>query len=394
MAWHNEIHDGKSHTGTLQIIYSKDQNNISLASSSRDRVDELWSMLRYDILLDESMDNKLKLRGAKTKAQRERIKSELLAYIDQAENFYSFARKSDYRSAALLYYYSFLNLAKAFIVSNKPTLTNKTFRHGLIRKTKRGKLIDRSFQVQKSSTNQISVFNEIYNLEYNTHLPINKSISFEHTLGYITDIEDETTKLLKKSSNKIHPSKIYTFLNKKTNKCWTVLITPNSFYPANYKKSFTNFGNNFQRFNPGNLTLEFALNISNSKSKNYNFSQSIFEYDVPPSGNIAQETQKHVKDAIGQLCQDYIYDDSMSFSITDPIRKNWQVPLNEPLAIYSMMFYLSEVVRYSPGEFNNNFAPNTIEGWLIKNFIESSPYACLVYLVSKITGRTYIIKGR
>jgi hypothetical protein len=395
MAWHSEIHEQKDHTGDLQIGHAKGHGSVLNVSSSRDKVDELWSMLRYDVLLDESTDSNLGLRGAKTKAQKVHAKSEISAYIDQAENFYSFARKSDYRSAPLLYYYSFLNLAKALIVQKKPALVDKTFRHGLHRKTKSGKLIDRSFQVQQSSANQISVFNEIYNLEYESYLPSNRSISFYNTLGYVTDIGSETDKLLKRASRKVHPTKVYCLLNNKTNKCWTVLVTPNGFYPNNYKSAFGGFEKDFQRFNPGALSLQFSFDMTNNQSKNFNFSQSIAEYDVLPSGSIALwETKKHIEDTIGHFSQDYIYDDSFSFCITDPIRKNWQAPFNEPLAIYSMMFYLSEVVRYSPGEFNNNFAPNNKEGWLIKNFIESSPYACLVYLASKMTGRTYVIKSR
>lgn len=395
MAWHNEIHDERNYTGNLQVGHTKGHGRVLNVNSSRDKVDELWSMLRYDILLDESVDSNLRLRGARTKVQREYVKSELSAYIDQAENFYSFARSSDYRSAALLYYYSFLNLAKAYIVLKKPSLVNKTFRHGICRKTKSGKLIDRSFLVQQSSGNTVSVFNEIYNLEYGSYLPINKSVSFEHTLGYITDIGDETSKLLKRFSKKVHPSKLYAFLDTGTNKCWTVIATPIGFYPANYSATYNNFANNFQRFNPGAITLEFSLKMSGNEARNYSFSQSIAEYDLLPSGGIAlQETQSHIDATIGRFCQDYIYDDAMSFCITDPLRKNWQVPFNEPLAIYSLLFYLSEVVRYSPGEFNNNFATNTKEGWLIKNFIESSPYSCLVYIISKMTDKTYIVKGR
>lgn len=393
MAWHNEIHNEKTYTGELQVGHSK--GRVLGVGSSRDKVEELWSMLRYDVLLDESVDSNLRLRGASTKAQREHIKSDISAYIDQAENFYKFARSSDYRSAALLYYYSFLNLAKAYIIQNKPMLADKTFRHGINRKTKSGKLIDRSFQLQQSSGNSVCVFNEIYKLEYGSYLPSNKSISFEHTLGYITDISDETTKLLKKFSKKVHPSKLHVFINTNTNKCWNVLVTPPGFYPANYPATYNGFAAGFQRFNPGTLSLEFGFKMSQNEANQCSFSQSIEEYDILPSGAInLSDTRVQLDEVFGNNYQDYIYDNSMSLCITDPLRKNWQVPFNEPLSIYSMMFYLSEVVRYSPGEFNKNFAANTKEGWLIKNFIESSPYPCLVYLISKITGRTYIIKER
>lgn len=393
MSWHNEIHDEKKFSGELQVRYNKCR--VVGVISSRNKVDEIWSMLRYDVLLDESLDSNLRLRGARTKAGREHIKSELRAYIDQAENFYRVAQTSDYRSAALLYYYSFLNLAKAYVVIYKPELVNKKFVHGINRKTKSGKLTDRSFQVKVSRNNQISVFNEIYSLQYGSYLPANRSISFKNTLGYITDVSDETTKLLKKLSYKIHPSKLYVFTDNVTNKCWTVIVTPTGFYPANYISTFNTFVNSFQRFNPNALSLQFGFKMNQNEASQHSFSQSIAEYDVLPSGLLdVGETQKHIEDTIGSFAQDSIYNDQISFSITDPLRKNWQVPFNEPLAIYSMMFYLSEVVRYSPGEFNSNFAANTKEGWLIKNFIESSPYACLVYLVSKITGSVYVIKER
>jgi hypothetical protein len=135
--------------------------------------------------------------------------------------------------------------------------------------------------------------------------------------------------------------------------------------------------------------------MSEPQAKNYSFSQSVAEYDVLPSGSIATwETKTHIEDALGNFYQDHAYDGEASFVITDPLRKNWQIPFNEMLAIYSLMFCLSEVVRYTPGEFNTNFAADTKEGWLIKSFVGSTPYACLVHLASGITGKTYIIKGR
>jgi len=320
MAWHNKVYDEKKHTGNLQVGHSKMM--VVNVSSPRDKVDELWSMLRYDALLDESVDSNLGLKGAKTKAQREHIKSEVSAYIDQAENFYQYARNSDYRSSALLYYYAFLNLSKAYIVLNKPNLVNKKFIHGISRKTTSGKLINRSFEVRQSSGNSVSVFNELYNLEYDAYLPKNRPISFEHIFGYSTDISNETSKLIKGSSRKVHPSRLFVFTNKDTKKCWTVIAAHHGFYPANYKSTFATFEKMFHRFNPGVITREYSLKMQNNEAQNYSFSQSVKEYDVLPTGSLATwETKNHIEDSIGDHYQDNIHDDSASFSITDPLGK-------------------------------------------------------------------------
>ncbi len=392
MPWHTVMEVEKTFTGEMKYSHT-DYSNINV-QTSRDKVEELWSMLRYDILIDGSVDDEWKSMGA-NKAKRSLLKVELQSYIDQAENFYKYARLSDYRSAALLFYYSYLNLAKAAIVINKPNLSGKTFKHGINRKVKTGSLQSRSLNIQESSGNKVAVFNELYEIINGNNLPGNRSISIENILGYISDISVETQKLSNKFSRKIHDVNAHVLINNDTRKCWTVLVSEFGFYPANFKRTFKPFTDSFTRFKPGLLSLEFTYKMTSMQAGQLNFSHSNDEFDLQSNGGIPMFQFKRLLDqSFGKHYQPNLVNGNVSFSVTDPLRSNWQIPFNEPLAIYFLMFYLSEIVRYNPSEFEKAMSPKTKEGWLVRSFIESAPYTGLLHLASITAKKNYVITSR
>lgn len=392
MAWHNTVGTERKYTGNMVLNHLK--HEVLSVSTSRDKVTELWAMLKYSALIDNRLDDIFKSKGVH-KPKRQMLISEVRSYIEQSENFYTYALNSDYRSAALLYYYSFLNLAKASLIINTPALSGNMFHHGMKREMKSGLLKNRSLSVIASRPGFTPVFNELYNQEYGLYLPSKKSIGLEHILGYITDISYETAQIMKKYSAKTHSAKLYAFHDKPSDESWLVILTESGFYPANYPKTYSNFVKQFERVKPEDITTQFVYELTTWQRVRINFSQSKITYPVSATRQYPlDDFNKQLQDCFGQHYQDAYFENSNNLHITDPLRKNWQIPFNEPLSIYLFMYYLSEVVRYSPTEFDNQFSVNNAEGWLIKNFIESSPYTCLSYLASQITGKAYIFTPR
>ena len=93
--------------------YALSDQTISGLSTHRDREDEIWSQLELYYAVNDSRDDFLKRRGINDPKIRKQVGKSFTAYLTQGRNFFGYAKSSDYRSAPLLYYYSFMNLAKA-----------------------------------------------------------------------------------------------------------------------------------------------------------------------------------------------------------------------------------------------------------------------------------------
>ena len=127
-----------------------------------------------------------------------------------------------------------------------------------------------------------------------------------------------------------------------------------------------------------------------------------FFQDISPipmlgsNGNILPHT--HIQNIINAL-RPYInfhyYDDNKDFDLALPYQDTSNptpIPMNECLAIYAVMFYLSSLVRYRPNYLESLLSYK--EAWLIENFVNSTPEAFLRIMVSKITETDFIFRRR
>lgn len=393
MAWHTYIANERTHTGGMRRGYTRSGNIVGM-KTSRDRVIETFALLRHDVLISGDGENRLKTFIGDT-SRRKVILSQVSSYIDQAENFYTYARDSDYRSSALLYYYAFLNLAKAAILMHDPSKSTGRFNHGASPTNLKGSLKSRALKVCVTKGEQVSVFNELYKIQFGKYLEDKKILTINSMLGYLTDNRYEVNQLIGAMSNKVHECKFYVLTNTAANNAWVVLATQQGFYPANFPNSYRRFVNNFERFIPSTLNRAFTYDIKPLDYVNWSFSHSKKQFELEEHGIIPLvEMYKLIDHTFEGKSADDIYDPETSFLIVDPINKNGKYNFNEVMAIYSVMFYLSNVVRYSPNEFDVSFAQNTKEGWLVKNFIETAPFTALTHLCGLIGSKKYRITTR
>jgi hypothetical protein len=93
----------------------------------------LWSSIRHLCSRGVAEGVGARIHGIKQKAALKAVAHNLDLYIQQAFEFYEAARAAKPNTAPLIYYYSFLNLAKAFCELRRPRFHERPecYRHGL-----------------------------------------------------------------------------------------------------------------------------------------------------------------------------------------------------------------------------------------------------------------------
>lgn len=93
-------------------------------------------------------------RGIKSKRDRESVAWNLKLYVRQAAEFCETAGAAKPNTAPLIYYYSFLNLAKAVCELERPAFhrTNECYHHGLSWKPDPKKLVNPNREVVSITT--------------------------------------------------------------------------------------------------------------------------------------------------------------------------------------------------------------------------------------------------
>lgn len=384
----------RKYTGTMPARLIIDARLTGL-STNRDKIVELWSLLEYYYAIDETRDNFLRAKGIKDKRQLKSVGTSFSSYITQARNFYTYAQNSDYRSAALLYYYSFLNLAKAKLVIEKPELVDKKFIHGIERKKDTGDILKQTCGTKTiHSRNVVGTFNELYELRFNKQLKATNAVSINDLLGYCTGVQVEYQKVTG-TVPKVAPVLYHIAIDAERKKSWVKLAVFDWGRLSKFKTTFKPFTDEFSKISISNISRQLSWEISPYSIMWYTFFESNTEFDFLGTETLDTfSCDDQLKKLFMSNYQPELYNRNGGFQLLAPLRQNLQMPGDELIAIYAIMFHLSEVVRYKPELFETVLSNETKSGWLIKNFIESCPSTFLQYMAGWITGEQYIIERR
>jgi hypothetical protein len=129
-------------------------------------------------------------------------------FVDQAKHYFLDAAKSDWRSAGLLYYYSFLNLAKAYLIVKDQvdftTLTTTKGYHGLQADPQDvTSILQFKLTISpQSSKGRVNVFSTMYQALIGEPWPFAKklTISVSDMANHFIDIGDELLRLFEIST--------------------------------------------------------------------------------------------------------------------------------------------------------------------------------------------------
>lgn len=348
--------------------------------------EEVFSALEYVSEIPEVGIEFLKDQAAPRPATTFRL---FQALIRQAKTFYSAAKELHFRASALMYYYSFLNLAKAYIAIRNPSLVSGLVRHGL----SSGEFARRSFDKQAVFvTRQRGVFHDFFDLELGQQPPSNFRLGATGLLGYCSDVKHEYERA-QFGDHRLLPARVRLFANAPSKLSWLGLAVYKFDLIRSYRKSLAGFFDYFEEVSLDSQWAWGAYNIRAEAYDTYSYFQTKTVYPwradgIVEVGKIRSETLL----ACGSLLESPIYPDGNDLKFVIPFRLNYQLPMNQPIAIYVMMFFIGSLVRYHPEYLE--VLLNSKDAWIIERFVRGSSETFLRYMGNAILGTDYIYAHR
>lgn len=364
-------------------LFTQSQSTNFLVSGEKLRVTDLWGLWHYI------------LKGYVKRYGKKKIDyAFLLSLIEQAQYFYSAATEAPLKSQPLLYYYSFLNVAKAFITLRNPALhtSGLEYNHGI------------DTCAISSSTKLDSATVKVKSIIDNTGNPQKISVAYklsnelgdnmEHIYPIIAGHDNGpwsfSVKSLFLSCIGIHRTVSETFKEKEH---FIRLIEPalyktgrNILYRAQIDASqpirtnLINAGYNivhtpqthqsFVHFNYASLHQRL------NKDDFENFGNLVGEKGIWSYATI--DNHRHFISPKG-----FIKRAGVNFySLENRIPNHTYLRLSSSTVIYYLMFFLGSITRYHPYMFESMLSDKEI--WMIRESLNTQPYQFVNTLVSKL----------
>lgn len=202
------------------IVFSPlGKKNPTIIRTTNKLVDQLWQ----ELVLLRHLKGKEKVNASKS----------ISPWIDQAKTYFLDASRSDWRSAGLLYYYSFLNLAKSLLVVKKSftykSLNTISIYHGLRADLQNIiKLTDFKFDIFPAQQNRRNnIFPYLYKVMTNEDWPFANAITVQvgEIAAYCEDIAIEMNRLFNIKPRVIS---LQSLLRIENNQAWFEMAVPTS----------------------------------------------------------------------------------------------------------------------------------------------------------------------
>jgi hypothetical protein len=304
----------------------------------------------------------------------------LQSYIRQAVTFYEAAEVLHYRASPLIYYYSFMNFAKAYICLRDPMFVDIGLTHGLMAGREIGALKRHNLTVKANG-----VFPLFLKKLTNAAIPSGTKLRITDLLGYVHEVGFEY-QTLKFGEPRAFPVRYF------------ICIGPDG--KAHVLLGIAHFGSKY--FGNASLILEkdyepvtldthtFCLIFNESAEllPGYKFFESKKRYNPLPSG--ALDRQTIIDDTVGNLSKCISYDpypNKNIFKINTYVVTQKRLYFNDVLAIYCCTYYLGSLIRYRPQVLETMLT--TKDAWMIERFVMQTPITFLRHIRNLIDGNYY-----
>jgi len=363
--------------GLLDISDPLGINREVLLHNTEPKV-ELFSLLEYYSEIDSVGHEWLKSKypnSFKRKAVYETFRS----FIRQAKSYYYAAEGQDFNIAPLSYFYAFENLVRAYLTIKKGNTYKQKNYHGLDYKPqKEGKVY----------TKESGVFNDFYLEMMKTKVPPKMPLNIEKLLGYCSDISYEYKHIYKKNPAYIKFKSAFV-ITKGDDLAHVILaiippltVVPNKAFEKSIKRSFeqANLDNN-QKMDIMGIPLGEARHYS------YYISKEGWDYN---EASFLLNASTSIEKVIPTRFFPSLSAKEQEFTVFLPLRTNRKINCNEIAAIYVIMFYLSNIVRYFPAKLYRSDDDGLI--WLLNRFVQSAPLTMLKYMIYLILDKQIILQ--
>lgn len=339
-------------------------------------LEELIASLSY---FAESREACVKLIESRFPANRASVSAARLvqAFLRQGKTFLTQASELHFRSSPLLYYYAFLNFAKAQIALRSTQVVSGRIGHGL-----RHIHSDGDFSSQFVTVASGGVFPELYRTLLGEEVTPLTEFRIVEALSYCTDVSYELS-LTRFSARKIIPVK--SLLCKAESQSW-VLLAVNA--PVDQMAMQPLMSGIEGYFSPVSLDLQEAARIFEIDIRHirgYLFLESSSKLDEEPqSGRIeGRELAKLCLDPVARFIEPSVSaEEFATFQFRLPTESGPM--LSEQLSIFLVMYYLSSLVRYFPAYLEDVLIGE--DAWLVERFVRGVSATYLKHVLSDFRG--------
>lgn len=340
---------------SIPLFYPKVSKNYLLKSNDI-RVADVWPFLDYTIKVAKNNGKPLKVEQ----------RTFLLNLLEQAEYFFKTASNAPIKSQPLLYYYSFMNLAKVAINLDSYIGNGQKYNHGI--------------------NDSITVTTKLTNAELTLWKSngVNHSVS-EHILKMLEDKPLSYVRNGRGYSYNVHVKDLL-------RDCVGISKTYCEIYnckPIFYKLSNIEIYAKARKMYFEACICDCDDNVmTNLRTKGYlvvkegdNNYKLTTDCSVRTTSN-PTITEKH---NLSHKLRDvgvWSYSDGNSYKLyISPVADNH---FSSAAIIYHIMFFFGSITRYHPDLFDEIISAR--EYWLVSEFLKTQPIQFLYYMVSKING--------
>ncbi len=354
-------------------LFCNKEDIISLGVDNKVNVADIWMF--WDFVIKSKQANK----------ETHNQSQQMLSLLEQAKCFYQSAESSPVNAKPLLYYYSFLNLAKIMLnISNGNNFgfgAKTQYQHGVSANYK--SFAESYIKLGNSDGNNIAVSAEL--LKLMEEKTASKTINIQELLANCIGVHSSYSQVYNKEET------FFELLNysllKKGNK---LRFTAEVQCPTDKTLEETKAG--LEKFYP-NLSIEnkklywtVAVNIFSEFAENKFTYVQLSNRDKLLNMSmirISDERQNYHKLA-KKLKEQGIW-----YSVGDNgyncyISSNPNCRYQPEFIIYNTMFYLGAIARYQPYMFAEIF--NDKEQWLMSEFLTTQPKQFLYLATAKVLG--------
>ncbi|MEK7994195.1 MAG: YaaC family protein [Planctomycetota bacterium] len=357
--------------------------------------EEYWLALRHPAEV-EAVGRELLAAGdplflGRKEHEQNQLWRELRSYIRQAEGFYRGASVLPWKSSPLNFYYSIMNLAKAITVAKgglNPQAVEEPRRlhHGLAARVVAGKPDEWRLSVGTED----GVFSRLYQASVGMPVPDHAVIDGRQLLGYLGDITWQLDKSGNSDFKAWFPCKWVIAVG--TGEYWDVVAVPRRVPVDRLPPSL---GDAYDEL-AVDAVKEFAavtLGLHAIQAGHYRFLQRKVPIKTDPSGNLnGAALDRLLRESMPNCVFDCPTAVEHHFAIGLPYASNTgPLPMNELVAAYAVMYFLSSLVRYHPAYLDK--IGETPDAWLIESFAKSAPLTLLRHLTSLVLGYSLVIES-
>jgi hypothetical protein len=316
-------------------------DNVYLGNSKKLIISDIWSFWDY-VIKKKNFD-----------------KPFLCSLLEQAKHFYETAESSPTKSKPLLYYYSFLNLAKVMINIEKEYGSTNRYMHG-IKEDNQNHFHNSDIVINPKKKSVINVSAELLEVFDDDIISVDRRINVKNYLSQCVGIHRAYSEIYKKRETLFKLGKIVLYkkrgkiLGTKTEVQCTINDLPD--------------------------LQALGYNIIQEESRFY-----WIEEIVKPTSGVTRADYHNLATILKNKGIWYYIGNS---GYTYYISTNTVCRYKPEIIIYNTMFYLGSITRYNPYLFDKMFSDN--EQWMISEFLTTQPKQFLYLATAKILGQNIL----